>query len=648
MRCCQRHIMEGVMFYIYEFDIAAVCLISALLILLFIRRNYPSVTNRLYVGMLCTNLFATVIDLITVYSLAHTDTVPLWVNYVVNMIYLISFNACAVLYHVYTVTLTKESNISKLDRLIGIGVLAVDVLLIATTPFTKLIIYFDEDYNYCHGPLMPMLYINALLLIVYCMYLAVTCRKKLTKYQYISVFSFNLLLITAIILQFFFPQMLLQGFACALFLVVVYVSLQNPDDYMDKATNCYNSTAFHETLEFHLSKTDAFSIVALTMDDFQYINRILGVKVGNEMIDSISLSLQKEFGTKNVYHLLGCRYAVVTTRTDQAQSIAEKAKQMFSASFELNGMDVQLTPCVCIVNHPDFAENAEDISNAIDYTLKAVSMSSDKAILTASADSLKAKDRENQITHVMKQAILQNGFDVYYQPLYSTEDHKFTSAEALVRLIDKDLGFIPPDEFIPIAERNGMIRDIGNIVFRKVCEFLNDSDVLEHSVDYVEVNLSVVQCMQESLSEDLIGIMDEYSISPETINFEITETAHSANDATLRNTMETLIEAGSTFSMDDYGTGFSTANYLITLPMEIVKIDKSILWPAMKDENALTVLKHTVSMLKSLNKKIVVEGVEDENMVSMLTDMGVDYLQGYYYSRPVPSDKYYEFVCANN
>lgn len=636
------------MHYIYEFDIAAVCLITALVVLLLLRKNYPSVTNRLFEGMLGCNLFATVMDLVTVFTLARADTIPLWINYAVNIIYLISFNSCAVLYFVYTVTLTKENNITKLDKGIGIGVLVVDVLLLVTTPFTKLMIYFDENNNYCHGPLMPALYVTALLLIVYCMILALTHKKRLTKYQYSSVVSFNLLIISAIVLQFFFPEMLLQGFACALFLVVVYVSLQNPDDYMDKTTSCFNNTAFLETLERNLGRNSPFSVVAFTLDDFQYINSILGVKVGNEVIDAISNMFHKEFGAKNVYHLLGCRYAVIPTDCQTCDGIAARMKELFEKPFSFSGMEVQLTACVSLVHYPDFAENPEDIINAIDYTLKRVSRSSDKAIITASAESLRAKNRENQITHIMKRAIMQDEFQVYYQPLYSTEDKRFNSAEALVRLIDKDLGFIPPDEFIPIAERNGMIIDIGEIVFRKVCRFLSGSGVLGHGVDYIEVNLSTVQCMQDNLSRTLIGIMEEYGISPERINFEITETAHSVNDATLRHTMETLIAAGSTFSMDDYGTGFSTANYLISLPMDIVKIDKSILWPAMKDEKALTILRHTVSMLQNLDKKIVVEGVEDENMASMLTDMGVNFLQGYYYSRPVPEKGYLEFIEANN
>lgn len=634
--------------YIYEFDIAAALLIAALIILLILRKNYPSTTNKLYMAMLIGNLFSTVMDLVTVYTLAHNTTIPVYVNYAVNIMYLISFNSCAVLYYIYTLVLTKENHYRRFERLLGISVLVIDVLLVATTPLTKLVIYFDKNNSYCHGPLMPVLYVTALFLLVYSMYLALRYRRNLTRFQLVSVLSFNLLIVIAVVLQFVMNDMLLQAFACALFLVVVYVSLQNPDDYMDKATGCYNGAAFNETLERYIAKKTPFKLVAFTLDDFQYINRILGIKEGNDFIDRISRRFHKEFGAKNVYHLHSCRYVIIPAGIQTTDDVIKAIHELFRKPISICGVDVQMTPCMCKLQYPDFAETAEDINSAIEYTLKSVARSNDKAVVTASADALKAKTRENQLIHIMKQAVHEQSFQVYYQPLYSVKDKKFTSAEALIRLIDKDLGFIPPDEFIPIAERNGMIIEIGEIVMRKVCSFLHESDLLDLGVQYVDVNLSTIQCMQETLARDLISIMEEYEITADRINFEITETAHSVNDATLRNTMETLIRAGSVFSMDDYGTGFSTANYLITLPMSVVKIDKSILWLAMKEENALTILRHTVQMLKDLSKRIVVEGVEDENMAQLLIDMGVDLLQGYHYSRPLPEAQYLEFVRSRN
>ncbi|MBE6902155.1 MAG: EAL domain-containing protein [Ruminococcaceae bacterium] len=631
--------------YIYEFDIAACALMIMFSVLLAIRKNFPTYSNKLYACMLAGNLFATAMDLVTVFTIAKADTLPLWVNYLTNIVYLTSFNGCAVLYYMYVLAITKENRTTRLDRAVAIAVITIDVVFISTTPLTKWIFFFDEENNYCHGPLMLLLYVTAVFMLFYSFLISVKYRHSLTKYQIVSIVIFNLSLIGAIILQAIFSDILLQGFACSLYLIVVYVSLQNPDDYMDKTTGCFNQYAFNKTLEKHIVKNTPFTVLSFVPDDFQYINCILGVKNTNELIDSISVYLMNEFNAQNVFHLYGCRYAVmIDENTGDLDSTVFRLKAHFAKPCVINGTEVQLSPKMCFINYPDFANTPEDITDSLEFCLKTTAHDESNELVAATEEALVKKNRENQIVHIMKRAIQNNEFKVYYQPLYSTEKGRFTSAEALVRLIDPELGFIPPDEFIPLAERNGLIAKIGELIFRSVCEFMHRSDIFKLGVEYIEVNLSTVQCMQENLAPTMLSIMKEFSIAPNRINFEITETAHSINDKTLINTMNALIKEGSTFSMDDYGTGFSTANYLIRLPLYIVKIDKSILWPAMKSEEAMNVLKHTVMMLKSLNKGIVVEGVEDEAMASLLIDMGVEFLQGYYYSKPIPEQSYIEFL----
>lgn len=635
--------------YIYEFDIAGCCVILIFALLLLIRKNFPSYTNKLYTAMLSTSFFATCMDLVTICTIAHADTVPLWLNYSTNMLYLASFNSCAILYYIYILALTKENHTTFFDRLVCGVVIAIDALLIFTTPFTKLVFYFNEEYQYCHGPLMYGLYVTAVSMLFYSFLICIKHRRQLTKFQIVSVAIFNLSLIAAIILQAIFSDLLLQCFASSLYLAVVYVSLQNPDDYMDKTTGCYNQYAFKETLDKLIAKEKPFTVLSFVPDDFRYINCILGVKNANELIDSISAYLQKEFGQRYVFHLHGCRYAVIINEySGDLDSAVFRIRAHFARPCIIHGTEVQLSPKLSYLEFPDFATTPDDVIDALEYSLKSGAHSESNEAVKATAESLNSKNRESQIVHIMKRAIQNEEFRIYYQPLYSTKDGRFTSAEALVRLIDDELGFIPPDEFIPIAERNGMIISIGEIIFRQVCKFLRKSDIFGMGVEYIEVNLSTVQCMQENLASVLISVMKEFEISPYRINFEITETAHSVNDRILINTMNTLIEAGSTFSMDDYGTGFSTANYLIRLPLTIVKIDKSILWPAMKNDDAMNVLKHTVLMLKSLNKSIVVEGVEDDAMAQLLIGMGVDYLQGYHYSKPIPEDAYIDFVKEKN
>lgn len=638
---------EFLMSYVTEFEMAALSIQLLLIAIYFMRRNYHCYTNQCYMAMLFCSTFSTVMNITSIYTIENWQNVPIALNYAVNILYLLAYNGTALLFVNYTCSVIDDKKSSRAMGAFAITAFAAELLLLSTTPITKWIINCDNGYE--HGRFFWVLYVIAFLALTSVLVLFLCFRKRFNRFQSLAIILFDCATLGAIILQYFFEGVLLQSFVIALFLVLVYISLQNPDDYMDKVTGCYNQNAFFETVEKYISTKTPFTLVAFTLDDFQYINRLLGVKAANRVLDDIAALTQTKFGAERVYHLMGCRYAVLLDSkcTISADSVVSGIKESFAAPFAAENIEILLTPYICILNYPEFDVKTEDINDAIEYSFREMARNRDITVLTATSESLAQKRRESRINNIMKNAIRSNGFEVYYQPIYDTAAGKFSSAEALIRLRDDELGFISPDEFIPMAERNGMIIEIGEIVFRTVCEFLKNTDAYALGLNYIEVNLSTVQCMQENLAHHLKDIMAENNISPDRINFEITETAHSVNEGVLRKNMDLLIGEGASFSMDDYGTGFSTANYLISLPMKIVKIDKSILWPAMEDGEALVVLRHTVGMLKALHKRIVVEGVEDQNMEQLLIDMGCDYLQGYLYSKPVPSDKFLDFLRAH-
>lgn len=631
--------------YIFEYEICAAAIMTVLIILFLMKHNYPSTSNKLYFGLLVLDLAAVIFDVVSIFTISHTDKVPVWLNTLVNMLYLWSFNGCALLFCVYVIFITKRGVITKANRIVCSSILVLETILIATTPFTKLIIYFDENRIYSHGPAFILLYILSYSLLIYVLIMFFLYRKNLNKYQILAVVTFTVATIAAVTIQMIDSRYLIQGLVSAFFLLIVYVSLQNPDDYMDKKTDCFNRNAFNDTLDVLFAKGEKFTLVVFTINDFRYISRVLGSAAGSDLLDNLAMYLIYRYGKNNVYHLISSNFAIIVDEEKETvDGVISDIREHLNTPYMIDNMEILLTPCICTVYHPDFAETPEDITDAIDYTLNEMSSSQDSETIRVSGSALDIKHRENKIVHAIRTAIHNEDFMVYYQPIFDTERLCFNSAEALIRLNDYELGFISPDEFIPLAEKNGLIVEVGEIVFRKVCRFLSSCDTEKLGIKYIEVNLSVVQCMQENLASSMLEIMQEYGISPEMINFEITETSASVNENALTRNMYRLLESGSSFSMDDYGTGFSTANYLISLPMSIVKIDKSILWPAMKDESAMTILSHTIAMLKDLDKKIVVEGVENSEMASTLINLGCDYLQGYYYSRPVPENEYIDFL----
>ena len=634
--------------YVVEYEYAAFGICAVLLALFCARRKYPGLSNRIYAAMLLCTLFSCVTHIAAMKTLPISSELPLWMNYLIHILYLVFYDFEPILFFMYSVALTKRNKFSKPNAIFMAAVIAAELILLITTPFTRFVIYFDENMQYQHGPLFYAYPIMALLLMIYAVVMLFNFRRHIGRIQLVTLGLFVVFALAATLLQLFIPEQVVGNYAVALSMIMFLIVLQNPDDFTDKSADCFNADAFYLTAESHMDKKEPFTAVAFRFEGLNYINNLFDVSEQGVAARVISERLRTEFGTDEVYHLGGCEFAMFTSerRKITEKYVTDKLLNYFSRPVTIRGIEAAITPKICLVRFPDFASSAKDVRDAIEYTLRN-SSKAEGSVFVAAPEAIQAKKRELHILGTIKNCIVNESFEMYYQPIYEPGEKGFVSAEALIRMKDPELGFVSPEEFIPLAESNGMIIERGEIAFRKVCRFMKSGQAQKLGVRYVEVNLSVLQCVQERLSERLMEIMKEYGIPPEQINFEITETAGLANyDMLLRN-MNSLISQGVTFSMDDYGTGFSTANYLISLPMDIVKIDKSILWPAMENKEAFVILRHTVEMLKSLNKRIVVEGVETGEMAKLLIDMGCDYLQGYYYQKPVPEDKYIEFLKEN-
>ena len=208
---------------------------------------------------------------------------------------------------------------------------------------------------------------------------------------------------------------------------------------------------------------------------------------------------------------------------------------------------------------------------------------------------------------------------------------------------DKEtIGFVSPEEFIPLAEKNGYIIRIGEIVFEKVCAAIRKIRDMGLRVDYIEVNLSALQSIDETVPKSFADIMKKYGISPESINLEITETAASYDQSVMTENLTQLSNAGLTFSLDDYGTGYSNMYRIAALPLKIVKLDKTFV--NNQNNKMWTILQNTVNMIKDLNMEIVVEGIETKEMVQKFSDLKCDFIQGYFFSKPIPQREFVEFI----
>lgn len=251
------------------------------------------------------------------------------------------------------------------------------------------------------------------------------------------------------------------------------------------------------------------------------------------------------------------------------------------------------------------------------------------------------------IDKIIDDGLKNNEFVVYYQPIYNVKDKKFYSAEALVRLISKEYGFISPGFFIPAAEQSGRVVDIDKFVFDSVCEFIASDEFKKSGLKYIEVNFSMLDCIRVNLYDEIVETMNRFGITPDTINIEITESYDHLNGDVAKENLEKLREYGFKFSLDDYGTGYSNIKRFSILPISYVKIDKSLV-DSSADEKMQIVLKNTFKLIKSLSRKTIIEGIETEEQAKRFIDFECDNIQGYYYSKPLGQADFVSFLYEKN
>ena len=638
--------LKSIMRWIYQYDVAALFISLVILFNLFISQRIKTRVSKAFKILAIDLFFATVFDLITIYTISYYELCPVWLNYVLNIITLLTYNSLPVFYIISIMygALSEEQDFTITQKLfLAIPICAASFLII-TTPFTKAVIYFTADGQYKIGSAFDILTVIGFVYLIMVVIYGIMKRKTLRTEQTITIIVYTVTTISALIICNIWTKLLITLFFASLSVLVTYLSLDNPSEYTDPIMDIYNKKAFMFTTANFFNSHKQFTVLGIQIEGISYLNETLGYNNFNKILVKIARKISGICGKNNVYRLSGSKIAIVIHSDDKNKDDKFLELQLlFSQSIKISEIEVSPKVKMATFECPEAADNFVKLNDLIFDTLNSSEIESGK-IVDGNKKMLEKSRREYELVQILKQALTQNQFEVFYQPIYSVKKKKFTTAEALVRLTNEELGFVSPDEFIPIAERNGLILLIGEFVFRSVCKFIIKNKLWEKGIEYIHVNLSAIQCMQEKLHEQLISIMDFYGLDYKLIELEVTETAAIASSDTLLKNMKSLMENNMNFALDDYGMGYSNTSSILQYPFHTIKLDKSIVWAAVKNERAQKLLHHTIAMFRDMGIELVAEGVETSEMAVMLMKMKCDYLQGFLYSKPVNERAFLELL----
>lgn len=630
--------------YDYQYDLISIFIDIALLILILTRTRYFSKATRIFTTLVFIVFFASLFDFISIFTISNPQNYSRAFNNFVSGMYLLCYNEASTIFFMYIDNKGKIPRLRKPALFVVIGTTIFYVISLATSPITHLVFYFDEAGVYCHGILMTVLYIIPFISFAFEIYIFITARARFSGYQIIISVSMVLSVLVAVVVQIVNERLLIGQVILSIMLFFVYELFENSAYFTYNDTRCLNVKAFIHTIH-HKFKANQDIIIVVKLNEYNYLHNEIGVRDELRILNKLADIMQHEFGSK-VYNISSDRYAIISSNDNTIMSIAKNKLNNIATSYiETDDVKFRFSFDTFTINVSDNIDE-RDLLLLVEFANENVNYKNIDTVLNNVTAKYNIQDR---YLNLIKPSIRNNTIQVYYQPIYNVEEGRYTSAEALIRIVDEETGkFVNSEEFIKVAEQAGYIDEVGSIVFESVCKFIKQSKICDLGIEYIEVNISPMQCISKYLVDSLTSIVRHNGIKAEQLNLEITETAEIQEKQQITDNIIQLNKEGFSLSVDDYGSGFASADYLIKFPISIVKIDKSILWSAMRDENAMIVLKSTIAMIKALGKKIVVEGVETQEMADLLKSEGCEFNQGYLFSKPIDSEAFYKFIQQNN
>ncbi|MCQ2537690.1 MAG: GGDEF domain-containing phosphodiesterase [Lachnospiraceae bacterium] len=629
--------------YNYFFDIAALCVALVIIIEFHIKRTLPSRQTHAYLEIHSFTTLAAVFDLSSTIALGYAMVLPGWLNELLLVLFYVFYHGIGACYLYYVILATKRTDepLKPYERALIIVPYAIDFVMAVTNPLFGLMGKFDAATGtYSSAGCIGYYYAYAqtlFYLIMGLVYFVVRRQTMLKKHRFIVLF-YSIVALAAMILQVMHPTILLGCFGTELGSLMIAFTMENPTYYENQMLGIYNRFAFDTIVEKKVSDAKQFSVIGARIEGLLDIRGVIGMGSVSQLLKSISQFFQSVVDRNCVFYVSEAQFAfIVYGGESEVEMYMKKIQNRFEEPFEDDGEGVKLSVVLSHFSYPRDVKSTEGIIDLLEYSL---ANGGDNGSIAVIADSklLEERKRGNQVLQRIRTALAERGFMIYFQPIYSVEQDAFTSAEVLLRLHDDELGFISPAEFVPIAEKNGLIVKMGEYVLRETCRFLAESRIWNKGIEYVNINLSTVQCMQANLADQIIRILDEYHLDYCRISLEIEESLSLMQSRTFKDNMVALMNKGVRFSLDNYGTGYSNLSTLVDYPFSIVKLDKAMLWSAMKNDKAMMVLRQTIRMMKQFSLELICEGVETEEQAQLLAYYGCDFFQGFLYAKPQPAE----------
>ena len=518
------------------------------------------------------------------------------------------------------------------------GLMAMAVL---SNFFTNL--FFTVEQGVCTmGPFRGALYGYSGLNLAAILILTVSHRKEISRYKFMAIWEMAVLVAASTLFRVIYGTAhveLLSGIVSTLSITVLFLTLNNPYKCVDGLTSVYDDHFFHERCKNRLDRHKEFHVLTVTLNQLRHINFVLGMEAGNQVLAETAHMLQNCSKKNLVFRVSGKRFLVMCPTILELQKVRNRALDFFFQPLQLGQETVEPHAILGTITHAEKLGSSNDVLAYGVHLARMAKWPFETCLVQGNEKSLESYRYNQEVESFMQTALQENLFSVVFQPVYSLEDQRYTTMEVLSRLNHPTLGWVSPAIFIDIAERNDQIAQISLLQLERVCRFLENNEKIMEEFQSVKVNVSPVELLKRGHVDSMLDIIKKHHLPLEFFQFEITESTAVEHGQLLDDVVKQFTQAGIGLCLDDFGSGYANLNAVMKLPFHTIKLDRSLLFGITQDCRVASLYQSLVVSLHNLGFHVLSEGVETDQELELVSQWGVDMIQGFYFSRPLAGKK---------
>ena len=516
------------------------------------------------------------------------------------------------------------------------GIFVVFTALLMLNMSSGFLFFVDNAGNYCRGPFNVLLYlmpISEVALIVGCYFFF---RRSINRIAGKMVFVIAPVSLMLLLLQFAYQDHQMNGIICVTVHMIVFITYNGGRTEQDSVTGMENRRYLTTEINYRIKNKQSFQMVMAKLRCLSQINRLYGENAGDVILLEIGEALQHLSEDGKVYRRSDEEFVLLYSNIDEELCVQRlrRMTQLMSDEWLMGKYVTSLSFQTIEMRYSGQPWTFDDVSG---YMSDAMHYASVNEVVEMPFDEqlISSHKRRDYLLQAIREGLVEDRFEVWYQPVFYHKSGKFESAEALIRMFDADGTMISPGEFIPVCEETGLIDEITAIVLDEVCRLLNSGTVPE--LKTISINTPVRQITDDQARQRLHGIVEEHGVDPERIRLEVTERDVAQGGESAVDAMSFLREAGYSFMLDDFGIDYSNISRMMDLSLDCIKLDRSLVLQMQKDERRHNMIKnYLVPFLHNLGHYVVAEGVETAEMLELVLSCDINRIQGYFYAKPMP------------